>query len=75
MAARAYDDAERLICTALRAEPQDDEAQLLLHLVRARRAAVSRDFGTAKRLYESLLRRDPDHAAAKKELIMISALA
>lgn len=75
IANRDYDEAEVLLCDTLRRDPQNDRAQQLLHLVRARRAVKARDFGSAKRIYEALLRRDPQNEAAQKELIMISALA
>ena len=72
---REYDAAEEVLCKALQLDMQHQKAQLLLHFVRARKAVAKRDFATAKRLYEALLRSDPDNAAAKKELLMISALA
>ncbi len=75
IASRDYDAAEAVLCDTLRREPQNDRAQQLLHLVRARRAVKARDFRSAKRIYEALLRRDPQNEAARKELIMISALA
>lgn len=75
IANRDYDAAESLLCDTLRRDPQNDRAQQLLHLVRARRAVKARDFRSAKRIYEALLRRDPQNEAAQKELIMISALA
>ena len=75
IANREYDEAEGLLCDTLRRDPQNDRAQQLLHLVRARRAVKARDFRSAKRIYEALLRRDPQNEAAQKELIMISALA
>lgn len=75
IASRDYDAAESVLCDTLRREPQNDRAQQLLHLVRARRAVKARDFRSAKRIYEALLRRDPQNEAARKELIMISALA
>lgn len=72
---RQYDAAEEVLCKALQLDVQNHKAQLLLHFVRARKAVAKRDFATAKRLYEALLRSDPDNESAKKELLMISALA
>lgn len=75
LASRDYDGAEKALSEVLREKPQHERAQQLLQFVRARRAATTRDFETAKRLYEALLQRDPNNAAAKKELIMVSALS
>ncbi|MEM7154817.1 MAG: PilZ domain-containing protein [Myxococcota bacterium] len=71
--ARSWADAIKPLQEALQLQPSN-ELEVLLQIVRARQAAVERDFATARRHYEAVLAGNPEHAVAQRELLMISAV-
>lgn len=72
--ARRWKDAIAPLEEAVRLRPSQ-KLRALLGVVHARRAAVERDFSSARRHYESVLAMVPEHAVAQRELLMISAVS
>lgn len=70
---RRWAEAVPSLEQALKERPST-KLEVLLGIVRARQSAVEGDLSTARRHYESVLAKQPNHEVAQRELLMVAAM-